>query len=129
MCPWIVTLGENDTPGIFNAAGPASKVDRSGLMWGLRAMTAAPVTFYWPDQELLDELGIDMPMMSPGDEHFVNTASMDSRSRLPLTGGYGHGYIGMVAGPGSQSAAAIRAAGPAAEQEAAAIKRLKVEGG
>ena len=78
LCPWIVNLAEDDTPGIFNAAGPASKVDRSGLMWGLRAMTAAPVTFYWPDQALLDELGIEMPMMGPGSEHFVNTASMEA---------------------------------------------------
>lgn len=76
LCPWIVTLAEKDTPGIFNAAGPASPVDRSGLMWGLRAMTAEPVTFYWPDPELLSELDIDMPMMPMGSEHFVNTASM-----------------------------------------------------
>jgi len=78
MCPWIVGLAENDTPGIFNAAGPASPVDRSGLMWGLRAMTDAPVKFYWPSAELLAELEIDMPMMAPGMDsiHFDNTASM-----------------------------------------------------
>jgi 2'-hydroxyisoflavone reductase len=63
MCPWIVTLGENNTPGIFNAAGPSSKVDREGLMWGLRAQTAAPVNFFWPDDALLEELEINMPMM------------------------------------------------------------------
>jgi hypothetical protein len=27
---------------------------------------------------LLDELGIEMPMMGPGSEHFVNTASMEA---------------------------------------------------
>ena len=78
MCPWIVTLGENDTPGIFNAAGPSSVVDRSGLMWGLRAQTSAPVSLYWPDDELLAELELNLPMMEPGEEslYFANTASM-----------------------------------------------------
>jgi 2'-hydroxyisoflavone reductase len=78
LCPWIVNLAENNTQGIFNAAGPASSVDRSGLMWGLRAMTAAPVRFYWPWPELLEELDIDMPMMPMGDELFVNTASREA---------------------------------------------------
>lgn len=77
LCPWVVTLAENDTPGIFNAAGPASVVDRGGLMWGLRALTAEPVRFHWPSDELLAELGIDLPMMGREDSaHFTNTASM-----------------------------------------------------
>lgn len=78
LCPWIITLAENDMPGVFNAAGPASKVDRAGLMWGLRAMTAAPVRFYWPSPELLVELDINMPMMGEGSSHFSNTASMEA---------------------------------------------------
>ena len=80
MCPWIVTLGENDTPGVFNAAGPASPVTRSGLMWGLRALTAEPVNFYWPDPELLSEFQIEMPMMSTEREsvHFANSASKEA---------------------------------------------------
>jgi 2'-hydroxyisoflavone reductase len=77
LCPWVVRLCENDTPGIFNAAGPSSRIDRSGLMWGLRAMTAEPVDFYWPSEDLLEELGIDQPMMSGDDSyHFVNHASI-----------------------------------------------------
>jgi 2'-hydroxyisoflavone reductase len=78
LCPWIITLAENDTAGTFNAAGPASAVDRTGLMWGLRAMTAAPVYFYWPSPALLEELDISMPMMPPGSEHFDNTASIQA---------------------------------------------------
>ena len=108
MCPWIVTLGENNTPGIFNAAGPASKVDRMGLMWGLRALTAEPVNFFWPEQALLDELGIDIPMMAPGSEHFVNTASMKAgrwRTRLQARSNGGRRRM--------QSVAASLAAGPA----------------
>ena len=77
LCPWVVTLLENDTPGTFNAAGPASFVDRSALMWGLRAQTAEPVRFHWPGDELLAEFGIDLPMMGrDGSYHFANEASM-----------------------------------------------------
>jgi 2'-hydroxyisoflavone reductase len=77
LCPWIVTLAENDTSGIFNAAGPASQVDRAGLMWGLRALTAEPVSFFWPAPELLAELDINMPMMEQEPSfRFENAASM-----------------------------------------------------
>lgn len=77
LCPWVITLAENGTPGIFNAAGPASAVDNAGLMWGLRAQTAEPVRFHWPSDELLTELGIDLPMMdTEPSTHFDNAASM-----------------------------------------------------
>lgn len=77
LCPWIVTLAENGTPGIFNAAGPASAVTREGLMWGLRAMTDQPVEFFWPSFELVEELEFSMPMMGREDSyHFENSASM-----------------------------------------------------
>jgi 2'-hydroxyisoflavone reductase len=78
LCPWIVTLGESDTPGIFNAAGPSSPVDRQALMWGLRALTAEPVNFNWPGDDLLEQLEISLPMMPlrEGTYHFDNTASM-----------------------------------------------------
>jgi len=80
LCPWVVTLAENDTPGIFNAAGPASAVTREGLMWGLRALTDAPVNFHWPGMELLAELDIPMPMMSPNIRsfRFENAASQSA---------------------------------------------------
>lgn len=77
LCPWVITLAENDTPGVFNASGPSSWVDRSGLMWGLRAQTAAPVTFYWPEDELLESLDLNLPMMSREPSlYFENQASM-----------------------------------------------------
>ncbi len=78
LCPWIVTLAENGTPGIFNAAGPTSPVTREGLMWGLRAMTDQPVEFFWPSDELLEEFEFNTPMMSTreGSLHFVNSASL-----------------------------------------------------
>lgn len=77
LCPWIITLAENDTPGIFNAAGPSSTMTRDGLMWGLRAQTANPVEFFWPSVSLLEELDFNTPMMSPDrSARFTNQASM-----------------------------------------------------
>lgn len=78
LCPWIVTLAENDTPGIFNAAGPAGTFTREGLMWGLASLTDKPVEFYWPSWELLESSEFNAPMMRPGDTQvqFVNAASM-----------------------------------------------------
>jgi 2'-hydroxyisoflavone reductase len=80
LCPWIVTLAENDRPGIFNAAGPATPYTREGLMWGLRAMTDRPLTFFWPSWDLLEESGFNTPMMGPGDQQsvFANAASIEA---------------------------------------------------
>lgn len=69
LAPWIVTLGENGTPGAFNAAAPA--VTRAGLLWGIRATTAADVTFHWPTPELAAELELPAPMLDWGSESAV----------------------------------------------------------
>ena len=77
LCPFVISLAENDTPGVFNTAGPSSPVNREGLMWGLRAMTPEPVTFHWPGDDLVEELEISQPMMAREDSyHFDNAASM-----------------------------------------------------
>ena len=78
LCPWIVTLAEQDTTGIFNASGPATPFTREGLMWGLRAMTDRPVEFFWPSRELLEESGFNTPMMRQGEQRveFANAASI-----------------------------------------------------
>ena len=86
LCPWVVQLVERNVQGIYNAAGPSSEVTREGLMWGMRATTAAPVQFWWPDDALLDELEISPPMLSTGSRNltgegsivFDNTASMQA---------------------------------------------------
>jgi 2'-hydroxyisoflavone reductase len=124
LCPWIVTLGENDTPGIFNAAGPASKVDRLGLMWGLRAMTEAPVVFYRPDQALLEELEIQFPMMEPGSEHFVNTASMEAGLVYRSLADTATGTLQWWQAQNDERRGNPRR-WPTPEQEAVAIARLK----
>jgi hypothetical protein len=93
-------------------------------MWGLRAMTAGPVNFYWPDQALLDELGIEMPMMEPGNEHFVNTASMKAGLAYRSLADTATGTLEWW-----QAQDAARRSNPrrwpTGDEEAAAITRLK----
>ena len=77
LCPWIVTLAENDTAGVFNAAGPVSTTTRIGFMWGLLATTTVKAELYWPDAGLLEELDINLPMMGRGEKAlFANAASI-----------------------------------------------------
>ena len=62
VCHWLVNLAENDTPGIFNATGPASPVSNEEMMHGLRACSSAPTRLHWPTPELLTELEFNTPM-------------------------------------------------------------------
>jgi len=76
LCPWIIELAENDTPGIFNAAGAVWT--RGGLLWGIRAVSSEAVTFHWPTAELANELELSAPMLDWGDQSntFTNEASL-----------------------------------------------------
>ncbi|MEM9402859.1 MAG: NAD-dependent epimerase/dehydratase family protein [Pseudomonadota bacterium] len=62
LCHWIVTLAENDTPGIFNAVAPESPVTRDEVMHGIKACFSAGSTLHWPDSELLVEMQYPTPM-------------------------------------------------------------------
>jgi 2'-hydroxyisoflavone reductase len=124
LCPWVITLAEQDTPGIYNAAGPSSAIDRAGLMWGLRAQTAKPVRFHWPSDELLNELGIELPMMQGGDApRFENAASMAAGLRYrSLTDTARDTLDWWHSLPDERQAKPRR--WPTAEQEAAAVAAL-----
>lgn len=124
LCPWVITLAENDTPGIFNAAGPASYVDREGLVWGLRAMTAEPVRFHWPSDELVEELEISLPMMRGGDSvHFDNTASMAAGLHYRSLADTATGTLAWWHAQSDERRANPRG-WPTAEEEKAAIERI-----
>jgi len=62
LCHWLVSLGETDTPGVFNATGPASPMSTLEMMHALRAFSAKPVRLHWPDKALLEELEFNTPM-------------------------------------------------------------------
>ena len=78
LSPWLVTLAENDTPGVFNASGPATTFTREGMMWALAAMSDKAVKFWWPDEAVLEEFEISPPMMYRSERPaiFVNDASI-----------------------------------------------------
>ena len=78
LCHWLIALAENDTPGVFNAAGPASPIDHEAVMNGFRAFCAAPVRLYWPDRELLGELDFNPPWFWSGAQsrHIDSSASV-----------------------------------------------------
>jgi 2'-hydroxyisoflavone reductase len=75
LCPWVITLAENDTPGAFNAAG--SVWTREGLLWGIKATVGHEVAFHWPSPELAEELELPAPMLDWGSDSntFGNAAS------------------------------------------------------
>ena len=77
LCHWLVNLGENDTPGVFNGVGPASPVSTEQLMHGLAAFATAPTRLHWPTWELLQELEFPTPMFgfSPHQSLHVDAAA------------------------------------------------------
>jgi 2'-hydroxyisoflavone reductase len=81
LCPWIVELGENDTPGVFNTA--AHPYTRAGFMWALRAQSDRAASFHWPSAEQVEAAGFNMPMMRDSDVpiEFANAASVSAGLR------------------------------------------------
>jgi 2'-hydroxyisoflavone reductase len=129
LCPWMITLLEQDAGGIFNAAGPASKVTREGLMWGLRATTAAPVDLFWPDDALMEELDISAPMLDwrRKSYHFDNTAAVAAGLPMrPLADTARDTLAWWRAQPAERRANPRRWIDPGLEQKA--IARLKGQG-
>ncbi len=79
LSPWLVSLGEQDMPGVYNASGPSSRTTREGLLWGLKAMTAKPTHFFWPSQDFVREEKVGLGFMVPyKDLSFANQASMEA---------------------------------------------------
>ena len=124
LCPWIVTLAENDTPGVFNAAGPA--YTRAGLVWGVRATSEADVTFHWPTAAQAEELDMPSPMLDWGTASSVypGTASlaagMSYRSLMDSALGTLDWWQGQ---PAERRAKARR--WPTEQQEMGALAKLK----
>ena len=62
LCHWIISLAENDTPGIFNGVAPASPVTREEVMHGIKACFSAGSRLHWPDSQLLVDMQYSTPM-------------------------------------------------------------------
>lgn len=78
LCPWVIQLAENDTPGAFNASGPAWT--RQGLLWGIKSTYGGEVNFHWPTPEMLESVDLRPPMLGWGTSSriFVNTAAREA---------------------------------------------------
>ena len=59
---FMMMLAENDTPGVYNASGPASPMNNLEFMHGMRATTAGDVRLHWVDHEILAQLEFSTPM-------------------------------------------------------------------
>ena len=71
LTEWIVRLAENGTMGNFNATGPTGRMSIAEMLYGIRAVTAAPVSFTWVSESFLEEQKVapwsDLPAWSPGE--------------------------------------------------------------
>lgn len=76
LCPWIVTLAERNVPGIFNAAGPVTPMTWKQTLAALALHAEQPAKFHWATADVLKELEIELPLVSPGrpSRHFANAA-------------------------------------------------------
>ena len=64
LTDFVFRAVEKDIRGSFNAAGPT--YSREGMLWAIRGTTSEPVHFHWATPELIEELGLSMPMMGGG---------------------------------------------------------------
>jgi 2'-hydroxyisoflavone reductase len=78
LAEFLLVLAESDTPGIFNAAGPATPINHEQVMYGFRAFSAGPVHLHWPTRALLEDVGFDWPWFWKGEasRHIDASASV-----------------------------------------------------
>jgi 2'-hydroxyisoflavone reductase len=63
LCPWMVTLLERDTAGVFNAAAPPLPWDT--VLGDLRPLSERPVSFVRPPPAIIDAMKLDFPLVLP----------------------------------------------------------------
>ncbi len=66
---WMIRMLEEGQTGTYNATGPIRPYQMAEMLYGIRAVTSADVTFTWVDADFLDEQGVrawsDMPTWIP----------------------------------------------------------------
>jgi len=71
LTEWIVRLAEDGVTGAFNATGPEARLSMAEMLYGIRAITSAPVRFTWVPLDFLESAEVrpwsDMPAWIPGD--------------------------------------------------------------
>jgi len=71
LTEWIVRLAENGQTGTYNGVGIGSPLSMAEMLYGIRAVTAARVSFTWVPTPFLQQHDVqpysDMPIWIPGD--------------------------------------------------------------
>ena len=82
LSEFYIHLLEQQTAGIFNSVGPGASLSSAELVYGIRAITATPVSFTWLDWDFLAERGqmpqAQLPFWQPPRGHYLNYGRMDS---------------------------------------------------
>lgn len=69
LAEWYIHLLEQDKKGVFNALGPEAPLSYAELLYGIRAITASPVSFTWVGTDFLLEREVrpysHMPLWMP----------------------------------------------------------------
>jgi len=72
LAEWYVHLAEQGTVGVLNALGPEAPLSFAELLYGIRAVTTATVSFTWADTDFLLEREVrpysHMPLWMPSRE-------------------------------------------------------------
>jgi 2'-hydroxyisoflavone reductase len=86
LAEWYVHLLEDGATGVFNALGPAAPLTYAEMLYGIRAVTAAAVSFTWVDTDFLLERDVrpyaDMPLWVPARGNQVGFQRFDITKSL-----------------------------------------------
>lgn len=81
LCEWIVRLCEDGTRGTFMGVGPENGRSMAEFLYGIAAVTTAPLGWTWVPREFLAEHGFlpyrEMPVWRPPTQGFEGFARFD----------------------------------------------------
>jgi 2'-hydroxyisoflavone reductase len=81
LAEWYVHLLEQQATGVFNALGPEAPLSYAELLYGIRSITATPVSFTWVDTDFLLEREVrpysHMPLWMPARDNRVGFNRFD----------------------------------------------------
>jgi len=88
LAEWYVRLLERGATGVLNALGPEAPLTYAEFLYGIRAITASPVTFTWVDTDFLLEHEVrpytDLPLWMPARGNRVGFNRFDITRSLEM---------------------------------------------
>jgi 2'-hydroxyisoflavone reductase len=89
LARWMIHLLERRHSGVFNATGPKSPLSMAEMLYGIRAVTSAEVSFTWVEADFLQEFDVrpwsHMPVWIPPRD------GMEGFSRVDCGKAFSHG--------------------------------------